>query len=363
MTGSQSKRPGALAWSGIRQGALVVAISAVLFALLYVALQYRDFLEMRRHTTGESFIEDDAVVGYRLKPHSAFTSLDSGYSAFASNEGLRSRDREVDSRGACPVLVAGCSFMWGDGVQYDATFPALLGRALDLKVDNAAVPSYSLLQAVLTIKLLAEKKPRLVILGFFDDQLPRSLSPCAPSLNGFCRKAPYLAYDTGRRALAVEPPLSLPYDAAAVTERYYLAKHFDAAYLKYAVWEDYLKITRQDANALRARALAAFHAHATDAQAFDFLLGKLSRLMAERDTKLLFVHMPYPEAVRPLDAKLRALVGKYASPSFVFADCADFLAGKRESLVVSAQNHHPNAVYFTAMVDALAPLIRQMLQP
>jgi hypothetical protein len=363
MTGSQSKRPGPSAWSGIRQGAGIVAISAVLFALLYVAWQYRNFLEMRRHTTGESFIQDDALVGYRLKPHSAFTSLDSGYSAFASNEGLRSANRDVDSRGESAVLVAGCSFMWGDGVQYEATFPAVLGQALDLKVDNAAVPSYSLLQAVLTIRMLADKKPQLVILGFFDDQLPRSLSPCAPSLNGFCRKAPYLAYDTQRQTLVAEPPLSLPYDAAAVTERYYLAKHFDAAYLKYAVWEDYLKITRQDANALRARALAAFHAHATDAQAFDSLLGELSRLMADRGTKLLFVHMPYPEAVRPLEAQLRTLVDKYTSPTFVFVDCADFLAGEKESLVVSAQNHHPNALYFTAMVEALTPRIRQLLQP
>lgn len=356
-------RPGSTAWTTLRQGALVAAISLVLFAALYVGWQYRNFLEMRRHTTGESFIEDNALVGYRLKPDSSFTSLDSGYTAQASNEGLRSRAKGDDSKGPCDILVAGCSFMWGDGVDYDQTFPAQLAKATGLKVDNAAVPSYSLLQGVLTVGLLADKKPRLVIFGFFDDQLPRSLSPCAPSLNGFCRPAPRLAYDPDRHGLAILPPPDLPYASSAVTEDYYLAKRFDAGFLRYAAWEDLLKLTGRDADSLRARALAAFHQQSTDAAAFDFLLGELARRTRAMGARLLFVHLPHPEAVRPLNAALHAVIAKYAAPDFVFADCADFLAGDARPLVVSAGNHHPNARYFASMVEHLRPVVDRLLAP
>jgi lysophospholipase L1-like esterase len=116
---------------------------------------------------------------FRRAPR-VFYELEPGYEGVGPNgeairvdsRGLRGEDRLAPFDAEPRVVAVGDSFVFGLGVEEEETFPAALGRALGMRVENAGVPGYNLTQSVARLEgALAELAPSAVVLGFLENDL------------------------------------------------------------------------------------------------------------------------------------------------------------------------------------------------
>ncbi|MCA8951966.1 MAG: SGNH/GDSL hydrolase family protein [Planctomycetes bacterium] len=122
----------------------------------------------------------EPTVGWRMRPDSEFTvDGEGGEVAFrADTNGWRTRPAASPDLAARPrtVLLAGDSFVWGAGVQYDDSLAALLERAHPtVRVVNLAQPGFGLDQIMLAVvEQGLPLRPDLVVVGIYPQDCSRS---------------------------------------------------------------------------------------------------------------------------------------------------------------------------------------------
>lgn len=158
-----------------------------LIILLIVSFQaYRLHLDLNRvkyYWSGRIF-QNDEEIGFRLTPNSeGFHILDKLRVPFKIDRfGFRipisqSKETEIKNHG---IIGIGCSFMFGHGIAAEETIVYLLGQELDLPAYNLGVGVYSTYASYLWLKRNIEiLKPSIVIYGFNNFHISRSLSPVA----------------------------------------------------------------------------------------------------------------------------------------------------------------------------------------
>ncbi len=120
----------------------------------------------------------DERYGYRLRPSArdVARSFDFEVVYAIDDQGYRVTPTPPSRKGT--VVIVGCSYTFGDGVEDDATYPYLLGSKYwpDFKVINAAVSGWGPAQVYLRIEeiLAKEPEPRLIVYAMIPDHQHRS---------------------------------------------------------------------------------------------------------------------------------------------------------------------------------------------
>src|SRR2546430_4450444 len=114
---------------------------------------------------GHSIVDRD--VGYLLRDDVA-VRVREGYEVHTRAHGIRSNGDQRPSRDRPITLVVGDSFAFGDEVLDSESWPAVLERAIDAPVVNAAMAGFGLDQSVLRAEQLAPPfAPPHVLVSFF----------------------------------------------------------------------------------------------------------------------------------------------------------------------------------------------------
>jgi hypothetical protein len=156
----------------------------------------------------------DPEVGY--VPHGGLAArVREGFEVHTRQYGIRSNGDQLPKRERPITLVVGDSFAFGDEVLDSEAWPAILERAIDAPVVNAALPGFGLDQAVLRAERLAPTiAPDRIVVSF----IPHDVRRCAMSIwsghakpwfdveSGRLRAHPMGGYAAWRQAIA--PTLS-----------------------------------------------------------------------------------------------------------------------------------------------------------
>src|SRR5262249_40680589 len=112
------------------------------------------------------FLSADPVVGW-VPADGTFVIREPGWNATITiRQSLRINPKFGPSVPNNPILAVGDSFVFGDQVSDDETWPALLERRLNRSVINGGVSAYGSLQAVLRAEqLLKQQQYSLIILS------------------------------------------------------------------------------------------------------------------------------------------------------------------------------------------------------
>lgn len=139
-----------------------------------------------------AFVGDDEL-GIKLNPGTYQITLNNELSFDAVHNARGERVINLNEKlDTLPeILLLGCSFTYGYGVDYDQTFAAIIQEAFpNYKVVNKGVPGYGTVQSYLQLKayLSKNKKPAAILLNFSTLHLDRNV------LNNKYRKALYYGY-------------------------------------------------------------------------------------------------------------------------------------------------------------------------
>jgi hypothetical protein len=121
----------------------------------------------------------DPVTGWRMRPHLILRRGGEAIEAtYATNSsGFRSSEEFDPADPRQHIVLAGDSFTFGVGVEFDDTFGARLDTALEnAVVYNLGMPGFGLDQIALSVKHQAlPLNPSLIIVTFISESFPRSL--------------------------------------------------------------------------------------------------------------------------------------------------------------------------------------------
>jgi hypothetical protein len=323
------------------------------------------------NVSGSGYVAEDPVIGYVGMPNAEMHHLVPPlYSAFTDDRGGREDRLGRNAPANIDALFIGDSYTWGDGVQVEDTFPKLLGQRLGLTVFNAAVPSYGVVNALLSIDKFIDLKPRYIVFGFLNDQLRRNYSPCADSGVFLCRPTAYLDGD------ADHLEIRLPLDHGHTHVRYLREIEFSHIFgwrdVYWAAYRDvYMTLanTRRPSNSppgdfwpTRGDASRYFE------RAFDpkwrerglrFLVERMASKAESIDAQLIFVYIPSDRLVSPpgpeVDEAIRPLI---RDGRLTFLDMTPALReGARSSEMFFLSNNHPTPAANQIIADNIAAAI------
>ncbi len=293
----------------------------------------RTYIGEHRNQHRAHFVADPEL-GWRMRPGSSFEWDVDGFRArYDADEGgfrTGSRGGPAPERPRRIVLV-GDSFLWGFGVPFEETCGALLESALPgSTVDNQAMVGFGLDQIWQTLRHRAlPRQPDLVIAGLFIDDFNRSFDAFRPT-EGFNKPTFRLAGDALVRATAGDRPGR----AARFLER--RSRLFTAL----------RRADRRLGRTLGAGEWWSRNAAILDAMRHD---------AAAASTPLLFVHIPYREAI-PFPA-LAVYMEEHGAR---FLDLPPWTAEQRERLFFPT-DVHLNASGHAHLAKALERWIRDQL--
>jgi hypothetical protein len=127
-----------------------------------------------------------------------------GWSSNVDAASVRSNGRSIETvNRSRPILAVGDSFTFGDEVNDNETWAAILEEILNVRVLNAGVPAYGIDQAFLRAELLLDEyDPEAVILSFISDDINRTEYSYYPWGRGW---KPYFEYQDSSLVLRNVP--------------------------------------------------------------------------------------------------------------------------------------------------------------
>lgn len=180
---------------------------------------------------GNDYADVDPLLGRIPKPGLSVRHRQ-GFNINIGEYGTRSNG-DTPARAERPLtLVVGDSFAFGDGVDDEDSWPAILERLSGQRVVNAAVPGFGLDQAVLRAEQLAAVySPDTIIVSF----IPHDVLRCEMSYWSGHPK-PYFDVEAG--ALHLQPAEAPPPPAFAWLKRLLsLSVTLDVLYPRFLYWE------------------------------------------------------------------------------------------------------------------------------
>jgi hypothetical protein len=315
--------------------------------------------------TGDWLMERDDEIGFVATRNGA-TTIEAPGGGHGFHVYTDARSARVDAPGMqtpahVDVMAVGCSFTWGAGVESEQAWPRQLSRILGVDVANLGMGSYGSVQAFQTMVRNADLTPKVVVYAFIENHLRRNLSPCAPNYVPFCLPVSYLEREGDW--VVLRPPLMeyfSPDDNRAFSREVVLREDSGLlAWLLRAKWA--AKITSFD---YRGPQVADPDAH-TMAAALRAIMQGMTDEAARMGAELVVLHVPnLPRGnVRPPPAALTsALAGKRVTLVDFSPVAAEFYAREPSgTLILGADDAHPNALAHRLIAEALAPVVRPLL--
>ena len=316
-----------------------------LFAF-YLAKAKSFYAQHKSEYIGDSFIQEDRTIGYSQRPNIEMQHVTPPiYTVYTDNLGGRASHKGVVVPSSVDILGIGCSFAWGHGVDDQSTYLKLLGRDLHLTVFNAALASYGMTSALLSLEKHLSLKPKVVIYGFIDDHIARSLHPCAPCATPFCRPTAYVSFDVAGKPYIHPPGISCP-GYFSYLHDVFMEHPFGFGDVVWAMRRDLMIFLGQNAASINAR----FNTTAQDIQkkAVEFLLDRMVVRCRQIGAKLVIVYLPDAGSMTPPPVPLAQALAKYSRAPDVFFTDASYAyrswAGKygESALKASVSDSHPS---------------------
>ena len=189
----------------IRLLAAALTLLAVLLpAFAYYTVRASQYTRLTRGNgivqAGSPLLGPDPELGFAPLPDAATvreeTASGHSHAFYTDRLGARVNRAGEQTPERVDLMVLGCSFAWGQGIQNEDTFPQIVGRELGVSVVNLAFASWGTVQSLRVLQTHADLRPRVVLYAFIPDHIRRNLSPCAPSSAPTCLPVPHVVVDT-----------------------------------------------------------------------------------------------------------------------------------------------------------------------
>jgi hypothetical protein len=185
---------------------IALGVFAALFLIEFTVRVATHSLFVWQSKDSRNYSIPDPVVGRIPKPGISVT-VPPGFTVSIGDHGTRRNGNKPPPAERPVMLAVGDSFAFGDGVNDDESWPAVLEQLSGTRVVNAAVPGFGLDQAVLRAEQLAEVyAPDTIIVSF----IPHDVLRCEMSYWSGHPK-PYFEIDANGLELrpAPVPPSSM----------------------------------------------------------------------------------------------------------------------------------------------------------
>lgn len=337
---------------------LFVALSIVAG---YYGLQAHRYYERYEQNGKVLLYEFDPVVGYRLKPQvRLLTGTNPRFGIFTDERGARVG---VDPISAHPeIFTAGCSFTFGQLVNYEQSFAGLLGKDYRGGVYNLGISGFSTVSALRHTQKYLDLHPKVVVYGLIDDHFHRNVIPCTSfwrSKN--CRASVYL--EPGTQGYREVPPSAEAQDV----EEFALPHAFGWRDVLWAVRRDWNAATGRDGNGINQSVQQRLPSNAY-VEAMRFAMGEWVRLARENSFELVVLYIPHPENPQALAPERRAVFAEFErDPRVHFVDATAsfrrYLSAHRgESLCGSPTDCHPGPAAHALLAEELRPVLKKILR-
>jgi hypothetical protein len=265
----------------------MLTIPVVAGLLLFAARYVPRARVMKSIVTGESLIEEDALLGFAPRRSGAsFRRFRDGmrFHVNTDRRGARVTTPGEETPPRVSLLTVGCSFSWGHGLENEATYTERLRERLGVDVANLAFGSFSTVHSVEMLRRNLDLQPRVVVYGFIGSHLDRNLSGCAPTVDALCLPTAHVDFEDGapRVAPAWAGEFALNQAYALGPEQGLLARS--------------LLLFRADLQVLRLRgrqaALGERKPRNARGRALSFLLHEMDGLVRKAGAELIVLYIP-----------------------------------------------------------------------
>jgi hypothetical protein len=350
--------------------------AAALLGLIAAACLFAGFYTVRAHAYYKAhqfqmegrLLEEDLVIGFRQVPNNTWRHTGNPkFTVHTDAGGARVAQPGGKVPTSVDVLGIGGSFTWGHGMELEETFLHLLGKEFDLTSYNAALASYGTTAALLTLRKLAHLKPKLVVYGFIEDHIARSMVPSARCSSPFMRPVAFVDLNDAGKPF-VHDPLSIDPHYFEYLDEMVLRHDFGWTDFKWAVRRDYMALTGKDKRGLLSPYYQRTHDSRLRQRVVSFLMEEMRRECREIGAKLLVVYLPVPSQIRPPSPEFMSAVrpASGGSDAIEFLDMAEPFAqierseGKRA--LCFANDIHPNRRANQVIAKELVSAARSLLQ-
>ena len=295
----------------------------------------------------------DPEIGYVERPHLMvkWEEYISGsllkYHIYSDRHGARVSNPGEETPAHADVLFVGCSFTWGDGVEYQDTFAARLEKTLGVPTANMALFAHGTTQALQMVRRYRDLTPKLVIYPFLNDHLRRNIASCAPSFYPFCLDVSHVSWRSGKAEI-------VPPNGNGV-------KRIDLQVVSQDRWLDPITWLTHRLNVVYGRVSWAWsrsiegNKEQQDA-AFEFLLTEVARSVDDMGAKLLVVYLPLTISDSPPDVLERSLARLRIPLLDLSAPFREYIAaGRQPDLYLP--HFHPSATGHALIAERLVSFI------
>ena len=327
--------------------ALTAALTlSVCLALVvaYYATRARRYASLDHALEGDFPIEPDEEMGFvpirngaTLRRHDR---AGLAYHVFTSDRRARVNARFERTPPTVDLVIVGCSFSWGHGVESEETYGQVLARRRGLTVANLAFSAWGTVQAVQMLERNRDLAPRVVVYGFMADHLQRNLMACAPAYGPLCLPFAHVAFGEDGRPFLARPDPSLFEPNRRFWRTFFFTRSIGPRQVIAAAEVDWTR--------LRNRHPPPRDDEQTQGLALDYLLPELHAAARSAGSTLVVVNLPYLEPGRTPAAPpglLRA-VGQVRGGDVGFLDLApvvrDYYRDPSRPSLRFPRDRHPN---------------------
>jgi hypothetical protein len=323
---------------------------------------------------GDSFVRDDAELGYVPRANSAVRfRLPLEFSVYSDNRGGRVERAGMTAPARADVLTVGCSFTWGHGVDEGDTYARILKDRTELEVYNIGVASYGTTTTLLYMKRFADLQPKVIVYGFIDDHLIRSLRPTASSICPYIRPVPFVDFNEQD-----QPKIHGPVGDTKLHDQYLREVVFDHRFgwkdISWAMYTDYLRVGRKQtdpflgaSDAYVMKKIDNFNAWNGDPakiqKMLNFLVAQMTAEAKRNGAKLVIAYLPTRELASAPAYLVKAVEAAQAPETVYLVDTSPILqklAEKGIDTVFLKGDSHPGPQGHAAIAEAIEPLVRKL---
>ena len=336
----------------------IVTLSACLVLLVaYYGYQARRYASLDHALEGDFPIEPDEEMGYvpirngaTVRRHDRAGLV---YHVFTSDRRARVNARFERTPPTVDLLILGCSFSWGHGVESEDTYGQVLARRRGATVANLAFSAWGTVQAVQMLERNRDLAPHVVIYGFMADHLKRNLMACAPAYGPLCLPFAHVSFGDGGQPQLARPDPSLFEANRRFWQSFFFTKSMGARQVLAAAQVDWIR--------LRTYHPAPRVDEAAQAQALEYLLRSLGAASHDAGSTLVIVNLPYlePGQTPPAPPALLHAAQALRESGVEFLDLAPAVKAyyrdpRRPSLRFARDRHPDPAAHrlFAAAIDA-----------
>jgi hypothetical protein len=322
--------------------ALTLSVCLAL-VVVYYAYQARRYASLDHALDGDFPIEPDEEMGYvPIRNGATFRRHDRAglaYHVFTSDRRARVNARFERTPPTVDLVIVGCSFSWGHGVESEDTYGQVLARRRGLTVANLAFSAWGTVQAVQMLERNRDLAPRAIVYGFMADHLKRNLMACAPAYGPLCLPFAHVAFGEDGQPFLARPDTSLFEPNRRFWRSFFFTKSVGPRQVLAAAEVDWTR--------LRNRHPAPRDDEPAQARALTFLLRRLQAARSPEST-LVVVNLPYLEPGRtpPVPPALLRAVEAVRGSGMEFLDLApvvtSYYRDPHQPSLRFARDRHPN---------------------